>query len=48
MANPEDSAKVQVYYLGFRLHLMTDGSYRQLKLFRVNSPVTMLRANLPR
>lgn len=47
LADPDDPSRVQLRYLGFRLHKFTDGSYRQLKLYWVEEPVPMLRKNLP-
>jgi len=48
VADPDNSGRVQLRYLGFRLHKFTDGSYRQLKLYWVENPVPMLRQNLPK
>lgn len=45
--NADDPKRVDLRYLGFRLHKMTDGSYRMLKLYRVGDANPMLKKNLP-
>jgi hypothetical protein len=45
--NSDDPERVDLRYVGFRLHKMTDGSYRMLKLYRVGDPNPMLKKNLP-
>ncbi len=46
IARPDAPELVDLRYLGFRLHKMTDGSYAKLKLFWVEEPLPMLRRNL--
>ena len=43
---PDDPKLIDLIMLGFRLHKMTDNSYRQLELFFVGTAVPMLKANL--
>ncbi len=46
IAQPAGAELIDLRYLGFRLHKMTDGSYAKLKLFWVDEPLPMLRAKL--